>query len=185
MRFAWVTAPPDLWRHGSVGWPAIHVEEADVAVWPCSVGMLVKLCAFLSSLHWPAVVGDLRGSGTSTLSCLSSMSVGPVRGWFWSLLFPKARRGSYPISVSAVPAGPSIDIWRCCRFLGSVLRALGQLPGGLGRFIPCRIGANHCRLRALGWEQYGHGLTCRPHEATDTGFLNDLFDSFWLSYWLW
>ena len=40
-----------------------------------------------------------------------------------------------PISVSAVPAGPSIDIWRSCRFfLCAMLRALGGLPGGLGRF---------------------------------------------------
>ena len=43
---AWVPGPPDPSRHGSVGWPCIHVGAADVAAWPCSVGMLVKLCAF-------------------------------------------------------------------------------------------------------------------------------------------
>ena len=62
---------------------------------------------------------------------------------------PKSRRLHRPISVSAVPVGPSIDIWRSCRFLGAMLRALDGLPGGLGRFLPCRIGANHCRLRSL------------------------------------
>ena len=65
---------------------------------------------------------------------------------------PKSRRLYRPISVSAVPAGPSIDIRRSCRFLGAMFRALGDLPGGLGRFLPCRAGANHCRLRSIGWE---------------------------------
>ena len=64
---------------------------------------------------------------------------------------PRLRRFNRPISVSAVPAGPSIDIWRSCRFLGAMLRALSGLFGGLGRFLPCRLGANHCRLRSVGW----------------------------------
>ena len=87
---------------------------------------------------------------------------------------PKSRRLNRSISVSAVPAGPSIDIWRSCRFLGAMIRALGDLPGGLGRFLPCRVGANHCRLRSIGWERCGHGLTSRPLEASDAGFLDDL-----------
>ena len=91
---------------------------------------------------------------------------------------PKLRRFDRPISVSAVLAGPSIDIWRSCRFLGAMLRALGGLPGGLGRFLPCRSGANHCRLRSIGWERCGHGLTSRPLEASDTGLLDDLLSLF-------
>ena len=59
-----------------------------------------------------------------------------------------------------------------------MLRALGGLPGGLGRFLPCRLGANHCRLRSIGWERCGHGLTSRPLEATSTGFLDDLLSLF-------
>ena len=39
---------------------------------------------------------------------------------------PKLRRFNRPISVSAVPAGPSIDVWRSCKFLGAMLRALGS-----------------------------------------------------------
>ena len=66
---------------------------------------------------------------------------------------PKSRRLDRSISMSAVLAGPSIDIWRSCRFSGAMIRALGDLPGGLGRFLPCRIGANHCRLRSIGWER--------------------------------
>ena len=58
-----------------------------------------------------------------------------------------------------------------------MLRALGGLPG-LGRFLPCRLGANHCRLRSVGWERCGHGLTSRPSEASGTGFLDDLLSLF-------
>ena len=57
---------------------------------------------------------------------------------------------------------------------GAMIRALCGLPGGLGRFLPCRIGANHCRLRSIGWERCGHGLTSRPLEASGVGFLEDL-----------
>ena len=49
--FAWVPGPIGLWRHGSVGWPCIGVRDVDVGFWPYSVGLLVKLCSSLSSLH--------------------------------------------------------------------------------------------------------------------------------------
>ena len=64
------------------------------------------------------------------------------------------RRGGRPTSVSAVPLGSSIDIWRSCRFLGRLLRASRSLLGGFDRFFPCRIGGNHCRLRHIGWEKW-------------------------------
>ena len=64
---------------------------------------------------------------------------------------PRCKRVDRPISVSAVPFGPGIDIRRSCRLLGAMLRALCVLPGGLGRFLPCAIGANHSRLRHIGW----------------------------------
>ena len=98
---------------------------------------------------------------------------------------PKLRRFNRPISVSAVPAGPSIHIWRSCWFLGAMLRALGGLPRGLERFLPCRLGANHCRLRSIGWERCGHGLTSRPLEASLYWLLGRLTFSLWLSFWVW
>ena len=49
-----------------------------------------------------------------------------------------------------------------------------MLPGGLGRCVPCSVGANHCRLRHLGWEECGHGLTSRPRESASEGFLDEL-----------
>ena len=68
-------------------------------------------------------------------------------------------------------------------FLGAMLRALDGLPGGSGRFLPCRIGANHCRLRSIGWERCGHGLTSRPLEASGVGFLDDLLSLFGYPSW--
>ena len=38
--------------------------------------------------------------------------------------------------------------------------------------VPCSIGANHCRLRHIGWERCGHGLTSRPRESASEGFLD-------------
>ena len=37
--------------------------------------------------------------------------------------------------------------------------------------MPCSIGANHCRLRHLGWEKCGNCLTSRPRESASAGFL--------------
>ena len=56
------------------------------------------------------------------------------------------------------------------------MRASRGLPGGLGRFLPGRIGANDCRLRHIGSEKSCHGLTCRPRESSGEGFLSDLPD---------
>ena len=76
---------------------------------------------------------------------------------------PRYRRLGRPVSVSAVPFGPGTDIWRSCRFVGALVRALCALLGGSGTFMPCEIGANHCRLRHIGWQNCGHGLT-RPRK---------------------
>ena len=83
-------------------------------------------------------------------------------------------RPGRPISVSAVPFGPGIDMWRSCRFIGALMRPLCLLPGGLRRFVPCSLGANHCRLRHMCWEKCGHGLTSRPRESASELFLDEL-----------
>ena len=41
-------------------------------------------------------------------------------------VLPFKRRAGRPISVSAVPVGPGIDIWRCCRFIGSIFQVSGS-----------------------------------------------------------
>ena len=40
--------------------------------------------------------------------------------------------------------------------------------------MPCRIGASHCCLRHIGCEECGHGLTSRPRETSEPGFLDSL-----------
>ena len=46
-------------------------------------------------------------------------------------VLPYGRRAGLPVSVSAVLVGPDIDIWRSCRFIGSLFRFLDRLPGAL------------------------------------------------------
>ena len=101
-----------------------------------------------------------------------------MRGSLWRRLILVIFVQDAPISVSAVPFGPGIDIWCSCRFIGALMRSLCVLPGGLGRFVPCSIGANHCRLRHIGWEKCGHGLTSRPRESASELFLDELLSLF-------
>ena len=57
---------------------------------------------------------------------------------------------------------PSVLVRHGCQFLSSLVRTLAKLPGGLGRFLSCRLGSHMSRLRHLGWNQCSHGLTSRP-----------------------
>ena len=80
--------------------------------------------------------------------------------------------GSSSLSSTRAPnfSGPGMDIWRSFRFIGALMRSLCLLPGGLGRFVPRSIGANHCRHRHIGWEKCGHGLTSRPRARSSEPF---------------
>ena len=111
-------------------------------------------------------------------SCSFCMRFGLARGSPWRRLTLVIFVQGAQFQVSAVPFGPGIDIWRSCRFIGALMRSLCLLPGGLRRFVPCSIGANHCRLRHLGWEKCGHGLTSRPRESASELFLNELLRLF-------
>ena len=64
------------------------------------------------------------------------------------------------------------------------MRSLCLLPGGVARFVPCFIGANHCRLRHIGWEKCGHGLTSRPRESASVPFLDELLFLFVILFFL-
>ena len=70
-----------------------------------------------------------------------------------------------PIFISSVPVSEGIEIRHGCQFLSSLVRALAKLPGGLGRFLPCRIGSHMSRLRHLVWKKCSHGLTSGPLES--------------------
>ena len=77
---------------------------------------------------------------------------------------PHVRAGR-PISVSSVPVSEGMEIRHGCQFISSLVRALGKLPGGLGRFLPCQVGTHLSRFCHLGWNQCSHGLTSRPLES--------------------
>ena len=143
------------------------ITDDDVGFWPYSVGALVKMAAFLRTLHWPASGADLDVGGVSYVEPLILCELWAGERLCFEQAIPRGRRPGRPISVSAVPPGPGIDIWRFRRYLGEMLRALGALPGGLVRFMPCNIGA-------IVWEKSGHGLTSRPRETSRVSFLDEL-----------
>ena len=74
-------------------------------------------------------------------------------------------RPNRPISISSVPVSKGIEIRQGCQFISSLVGALGKLPGGVGRFLPCPVGTHMSRLRHLVWGQCSHGLTSRPLES--------------------
>ena len=136
--------------------------------------MLVKWVALPYTLHWPQGGVDLGVGGVSYVELLLLYEL-----WAGERLTPEKAQTRYlrpgrAISVSAVLFGRGIDIWRSCRFIGALMRSLCLLLGGLGRFVPCSIGANHCRLRHSGWEKSGHGLTSPTRESASELFLNEL-----------
>ncbi len=152
----------------SSDWVQVHagpITGADIAAWPYSVGILVRLSAFLGTLHWPSGSVDMGHFGVSFLELLILFEQ-------WSghrLLSEKVTRphvrAGRPILVSSVPVSEGIEIRHGCQFLSSLVRALGKLEGGLGRFLPCHVGTHLSRLRHLGWNQCSHGLTSRPLET--------------------
>ena len=146
--------------------PATAICDDDIAHWPYTPGFLVKWVAFLGTLHWRAGGLDLGVGGVSNVELL-------ILYEFWA--HPRYLSPGRPISVSAVPFGPGIDIWRSCRFYWcSYAVSLLATWERLRRFVTCSIGANHCRLRHIGWEKCGHGLTSRPRESASEPFLNEL-----------
>ena len=124
---ALLPGPLRLWDSCWVSVPPVIVTAEDVCLWPYSVDILIKL---VTSLGFSSLASD----------------GGDLGRFQFEKAVPRCKRVDRPISVSAVLFGPGIDIRRSCRLLGAMLRALCVLPGGLGRFLPCAIGANHSRL---------------------------------------
>ena len=98
----------------------------------------------MSGLSWPCEVSDLGRGGISYVELLIL-----YERWAGERLpvedsIPKYRRPGRPISVSVAPLCPDADIWKLSRLLGSMMRALRGLPGGLGRsldeLVPIMVG---------------------------------------------
>ena len=173
---AMLPGPPAIWASGWINVLASAVSDEDVAYWLCTVSLLVKWVAFLGSLHWPEAGADLGVGGVSYVELLILYQLWAGERLVLEKTHPRYFWPGRPISVAADPFGPGIDIWRSCRFVGSLMSC--TLPGGLLKFVPCAIGANHCRLRHIGLERCGHGLTSRPRESTSEAFLNELLQLF-------
>ena len=137
---AFLPGPPGLWDSDWVNIPASAISAADIALWPYTPGLLVKWVSFLASLHWPAGGSDLGVGGISYLELLILYELWAGERLSLEKATPRYLRPGRSISVSAVPFGPGI-IWRSCRFIGALMRSLCLLPGGLGRFVACSIGA--------------------------------------------
>ena len=172
---AFLPGPPGICESEWLLVPSSAVSADDVAQWPYSPGLLVKWVSFLGTLHCPEGGLDLGVGGISYVELLILYELWAGERLCLERAVPRYLRHGRPISVSAVPFGPGIDIWRSCRFIGSLFKSLCFLLGGLGRFVPCSIGANHCRLRHIGWERCGHGITSRrERESSSVPFLNEL-----------
>ena len=78
------------------------------------------------------------------------MNLGLVRGSLLKKLLLVISGQGVQFQCRLFLFGPGIDIWRSCRFIGALMRSLCFLPGGLGRFVPCSIGANHSGFVTLG-----------------------------------
>ena len=157
--FAMLPGAQRHWVRGWLKWPQITISGENIGRWPFSPDALVKLASFLICLSWPTEVTD-------SISYVELLIL--YERWAGERLpvedsVPKYRRPGRPISVSAAPLCPDVMKWKLCQYLGCMMRALGGLLGGLGRFIPGRIGANHGRLRHIGWEK-------RPRESSGAGF---------------
>ena len=124
--------PPGIWDSE---WENVRASASiadDVAHWPYTTGLLVKWVAFPGTLHWPAGGSDLR-IGVFLffeLLILDELRAGERLSLERAVL--RYLRAKRPISVSAVPFGPGIDIWRSCHFIGALMRFLCLLPGELG-----------------------------------------------------
>ena len=130
------------------------VSGEDIASWPYSVSVLVKFVSFLSTLRWPEGLNEMGKFGVSYLEV-------PIlfERWVGYRLLPKK---TVPRPLAVLPSRPvteGVCIRNGCQFVGSLLRSLKTLPGGLQRFVPCHFGTHLCRRRWFGWLQCGHELT--------------------------
>ena len=121
---ALLPGPPAIWLGEWVAGPVVTVDADDVAQWPYTPSLLVKWVSFLGSLHWRAHGGDLGVGGVSYVELLILYELWAGERLVLEKAHPRYLRPGRPISVSAVPFGPGIDIWRSCRFIGAMMRSL-------------------------------------------------------------
>ena len=156
----------------------LPITPEDVAVWPYSVNIFLEFSSFLASLHWPQGDTDLGKFGISYFELLLMFEIYAGHRLHAEEATRSHLRPRRPLVFSGFPVGIGQEIRHGCQFLHSLFRALGHLPGGLVRFIPCHLCAHYTRFLHVGWGQCGHGLSSRPRERCDLSFLTPLLDFF-------
>ena len=156
------------------------LTDVDISLWLFSIPLLVKFTSFLSTLRSPEGLNEMGKFGVSYLELLILFEK-----WVGHRLLPEKtvpfkRRPGRPVYIGTPPVSKGVQIRLECQFLGSLFRSLGNLPGGLSRFIPGSLGTHLCRLSHLGWLQCSHGLTCRPLESSMPDCSKPLLDLLWL-----
>ena len=112
---AMLPGPALIWTSDWVSMPLAVIAADDICAWPYSVGILVN---WVGTLHWPAPGADLAVGGVSYVELLLLCDL-------WA--------GERLVSIVGQVAQ---YIWRSCRLIGALMRALCTLPGGIGRFVP-------------------------------------------------
>ena len=146
---AFLLGPPGMWCSEWFQVPAAAFCDEDVGLWPHTPGLLVKWISFLNSLHWRVGNLDLGVGGVSYVELLIMYELWAGERLSLEKAHPRYLRPGRSISVSAVPIGPGIDIWRSCRFVVALMRSLCLLPGGLRRFVPSTTCYELIGMRAL------------------------------------
>ena len=101
--FAFLPGPVGIWDGNWVSFGVSSVTAEDVRVWPYSVSLLVKMLAFLGTLHWPASSFEFGVGGVSFVELLIVYEQWAGERLCLEAAIPKSRRVGRPISVSAVP----------------------------------------------------------------------------------
>ena len=107
-------------------------------------------------------------------------TAGPFLKWVASLGSLHWPAGGLDLGVGGISY---VELLILCGLWAGERLSLGKLVlrylrPGLGRFVPCSFGVNHCRLRHIGWERCGHGLTSGLGKVPRSLFLNELLGLF-------
>ena len=139
--FAAAPGPADLGLRGWCSFPARILTRGDFDCWPYSTGLLIRFSAFLGSLHWPSEGEDLVMGGVSFIEVLILYELWAGERLALEAAVPKvSSKRTLNYCDSGYWGKLTQFIWRSCRLIGALFRALQNLPGGLSRFLPGRIG---------------------------------------------
>ena len=163
-----------IWDGSWVSFGVSSITAEDVRVWPYSVSLLVKVSAFLGILHWPAGAVEFGVGGVSFVELLILYEQWAGERLCLEAAVPEYRRVGRPISVSAVPFGPGIAIWRSCRFLGAIF-----VP-----FLCCLVVLGGLFLGVLGliMADFGTLVGISVVMVLNLGHVRLLLFGFWMSF---